>query len=387
VDHELLGGSPMSVNVRILANGKKAYDVRMRDPQGRQYKKTFRTRKEAEAFESTQQADRARGGWVDPRKGKVSLREYSTSWIALRHDLRPRTRELYEALLRLHILPTLGGYELAEITTGLIRKWHAEIVASGKASTAARTYRLLRTILGAAVEDEVIGRNPCVLKGAGVERPDERPIATVAQVEALAGAVDERFRCLVLLGTYASLRLGELAALRRRHLDLLHGRINVVEQAQDLRDGTRIVGPPKTEAGRRVVGIPPHVLPAVEAHLDRFVPADPDALLFTGAKGAPIRRTHWNRKWRAATHQVGLPGFHFHDLRHTGNTLAAATGASTKELMARMGHASSRAALIYQHATQERDDGIAAAISELVSAPADRPVVLRRRASGDSGAP
>ena len=373
----------MSVNVRNLANGKRVYDVRMRDPQGRQYKKTFRTRKEAEAFESTQQADRGRGGWVDPRRGKVSLAEYSSSWIALRPDLRPRTRELYESLLRLHILPTLGKYELAEITTGVIRKWHATLAASGKVSTAARTYRLLRTILGAAVEDEMIGRNPCVVKGAGVERPAERPIATVAQVEALAEAIDERFRCLVLLGTYASLRLGELTALRRRHLDLLHGRINVVETAQDLRDGTRIVGPPKTDAGRRIVGIPPHVLPAVEAHLATFVAADPDALLFTGAKGAPIRRTHWNRRWRAATRQVGLADFHFHDLRHTGNTLAAATGASTKELMARMGHASARAALIYQHATQERDDGIAAAISDLVTAPAERPLVLRRRVSGD----
>jgi integrase len=373
----------MSVNVRNLANGKKVYDVRMRDPQGRQYKKTFRTRKEAEAFESAQHADQARGGWVDPRRGKVSLGEYSSSWIALRPDLRPRTRELYESLLRLHILPTLGKYELAEITTGVIRKWHANLAASGKVSTAARTYRLLRTILGAAVEDEMIGRNPCVVKGAGVERPAERPIATVAQVEALTDAIDERFRCLVLLGTFASLRLGELTALRRRHVDLLHGRINVVEQAQDLRDGTRIVGPPKTEAGRRIVGIPPHILPAVEAHLATFVAADPDALLFTGAKGAPIRRTHWNRRWRTATQQVGLPGFHFHDLRHTGNTLAAATGASTKELMARMGHASARAALIYQHATQERDDGIAAAISDLVSSPADRPLVLRRRVSGD----
>ena len=55
--------------------------------------------------------------------------------------------------------------------------------------------------------------------------------------------------------------------------------------------------------------------------------------------------------------------------------------------MTRMGHDDMRAALIYQHATQERDDGIAAAISDLVSAPADRPMVLRRRASGDSGAP
>lgn len=73
-----------------------------------------------------------------------------------------------------------------------------------------------------------------------------------------------------------------------------------------------------------------------------------------------------------------MTGFHFHDLRHTGNTLAAATGASTKELMARLGHASPRAALIYQHATQARDDGVAAAISALVAAPPEAPVMLRQ---------
>ena len=369
----------MSIDSRRLASGRTVYDVRLRDPTGRAYKRTFRTKKDAEAFESTQLADRRRGGWVDPRKGKITLAEYVASWMAQRHDLRPRTRELYEGLLRLHVIPALGPLELSEISAGVVRKWHASLVATGKVSTAARCYRVLRTILGTAVEDEVIVKNPCVLKGAGVERPAERPIATVAQVEALAEALDERYRCMVFLGTYASLRLGELSALRRRHIDFLHGRINVVEAAQDLRDGTRIIGPPKTEAGRRIVGIPPHVLPILEEHMASFVEPDPDSLLFTGAKGAPIRRTHWNRRWRAATRTVGLDGFHFHDLRHTGNTLAAATGASTKELMARMGHASSRAALIYQHATQERDDRIAAAISALVAAPPDQPIVLRRR--------
>ncbi|MEV7005349.1 hypothetical protein [Streptosporangium sp. NPDC051022] len=59
---------------------------------------------------------------------------------------------------------------------------------------------------------------------------------------------------------------------------------------------------------------------------------------------------------------VGLPDLHFHDLRHVGNTLAASTGASLKELMSRMGHSSTRAALIYQHAGQDRDRAIAQAL-------------------------
>src|SRR6185312_15106501 len=90
-----------------------------------------------------------------------------------------------------------------------------------------------------------------------------------------------------------------------------------------------------------------------------------DGLGFHGPKGAPLRRNNFHRSvgWSELVTKAGLPeGFHFHDLRHTGNTLAAASGASTRELMHRMGHGTMRAALIYQHATSDRDREIAAAL-------------------------
>jgi integrase len=67
-----------------------------------------------------------------------------------------------------------------------------------------------------------------------------------------------------------------------------------------------------------------------------------------------------------ARNAVSLPDLHFHDLRHTGNTMVAARGASLRELMERMGHSSTRAALIYQHATRERDEAIAAGMGKLL---------------------
>ena len=93
--------------------------------------------------------------------------------------------------------------------------------------------------------------------------------------------------------------------------------------------------------------------------------ADADALIFTGAKGAVLRRSNFQTatNWTKAAADAGLPGFHFHDLRHTGNTLASRTGASLADLMARMGHSSTRAALIYQHAAHEQDEKIARALS------------------------
>jgi len=359
----------MSIEARMLKSGRTVYDVRLRDPHGRLYKRTFRTKREAERFRATELTDRARGAWVDPRRGKVTVEQYGRQWLARRPDLRPRTKELYEGLLRLHIFPALGQLEIGAVTTQVVRAWRAQMLAAPKpgVSTTEKCYRLLRAILNTAVQDEAIAKNPCTIKGAGTERPAERPTLTVPQVYALADAIAPEFRALVLTGTFCGLRLGELLALRRRHIDLLHGRLTVAEQAQERRDGTVWFGPPKTEAGRRTVAVPPHVLPELKFHLDSYVGTGPDALLFAGPDGDPVLRMRFYRAWRKATVAVGFPGVRPHDLRHTGNTLAAATGASTRELMARLGHASPRAALIYQHATEDRDGVLAKAISDLIA--------------------
>ena len=211
-------------------------------------------------------------------------------------------------------------------------------------------------------------KNPCLIEGAGVEHSPERPIATVPEVYALADAVEARYRPMVLLAVFAGLRLGELLSLRRRHVDIENESVRVEEQAQELRAGTRIIGPPKSEAGKRTVALPPQLVPHLEAHLERWTTDDPDDLLFTDEDGEPLTRRLWNLRWAVARKKAGLEHLHFHDLRHTGNTIAAATGASTKELMARMGHSSARAALIYQHATRDRDVVIAHAIGDIIDA-------------------
>ena len=135
-----------------------------------------------------------------------------------------------------------------------------------------------------------------------------------------------------------------------------------------------LTGPPKTDAGRRRVAIPLHIQDELAHHLHSFVGPEADAYVFSGHNGAaPLPSATWRRAWDEARRSTGLPDLHLHDLRHAGNTLAAATGASTKELMARMGHASPRAALIYQHATSDRDQAIAAALSDLAAkAPVQR---------------
>ena len=182
----------------------------------------------------------------------------------------------------------------------------------------------------------------------------------------LADAIAPRYRALILLAVFGSLRWGELAALRRRHIDLTSGTLRAELGVVELVDGSLVTGPPKSEAGRRTVALPPFLFPEVATHLELFTAPADDSLVFTGPKNAPLRRSNFSRTWRDAIEAAGLTGFHFHDLRHTGNHIAAATGASLRELMGRMGHSTTRAALIYQHRTTERDRFIAAAMSEIV---------------------
>jgi integrase len=107
-------------------------------------------------------------------------------------------------------------------------------------------------------------------------------------------------------------------------------------------------------------------------------------LLFTGAKGGPLRRSNFNKMsaWPHAVRVVGAEGLHFHDLRHTGNHLAAVSGAGLRDLMARMGHDSERAAIIYQHRARGADELITTAIDAHIQAEQSPRV---GRSQGDAG--
>jgi integrase len=338
--------------------------ARFRTPDGRRLASTLPTKADADAWLSAQVTDLGRGVWVDPRRGRVKLGEYADAWLEQRGDLRPSTRQDYADIIRIHITPRLGHQRIGSLSPADVRAWHAELARGGPAR-AAKAYRVLRAILNTALADELIVRNPCRVRGGGGEHSPERPIATIAQVDALADAIEERLRALVLLAAWCGLRRGELLGLRRRDIDLAAQHLKVERAIQHLKDNSPVVGPPKTAAGRRVVAIPPHILDDLADHLARWVNPSDEAPVFAGPSGRPLYPVALNRAWQRARQAAGLTHLHLHDLRHTGNTLAAATGASTRELMARMGHASAQAALIYQHATADRDRAIATALSEL----------------------
>jgi integrase len=156
-------------------------------------------------------------------------------------------------------------------------------------------------------------------------------------------------RALILLATFASLRFGELAGLRRGQLDLDGCAVRIIRSTAETEDGRLIDDARKSAAGRHRVAFPKEIAPELRWQVERFAQAGDEGLVFIGPKGGRLRRSTFRRTWTKARTSVGLPDLHFHDLRHTGNNMAAGQGASLRELMERMGHSSPRAALIYQH--------------------------------------
>jgi integrase len=353
-------------SVRRRRSGRWQARYQGPDGQTRSAPRTFDSRRSAEQWLTLMEGRILRGEWQPSEQSKMMFGGYATHWLVDRR-LEPRSRELYAMLLRLHLMPWFGDLALDRITPPIVRSWRTELLRLGRSeSTAVKSYRLLRAILNTAVKDDrLLRENPCRMRGFDKEPTSERPTASVDQVWRLAALMPRRFRALVIFAAFTGLRWGELVALRVRDVDLDTEVVNVVRKFAELQNGERVPGRPKSVAGFRTVALPSVLVAVVREHLAEFPPSDPEDLIFNGPKGAALRRNNFHRsaRWAECVAKAGLPqGFRFHDLRHTGNTLAASSGASTRELMHRMGHASMRAALIYQHATSKRDREIAAAI-------------------------
>jgi integrase len=348
------------------------YRARYMGPDGRRRSKIFGTVKaDARAWLAAQQTDLIRKGWRAPEAGRRTVGEYAEDYLA-RSDLREGTRALYASLWRHHLAVAWGQVPVDEVTPTAVRSWHVQAGRTTGPTVLAQSYRLLRAILNVAVADEVIPSNPCRLRGAGTPKAT-RPSRALTAVESLQLAEQlgrdrrtERYRALLLVLAFGGLRFGEATALRRSDV-LAGGRLRIERSVRRI-GGRWVVGEPKTEAGRRTVTLPAAIAAALEEHLEEHVASSPEVLLFGTSTGGYLARSNWNSTFRRAADAIGLPSVRPHELRHTGATLAAATGATTKELMRRLGHSSPAAALVYQHAADDRDGEIARALDATLSA-------------------
>lgn len=355
--------------------------------EGRRHKAptTFTTKKEARKWLTTQQADIIRGKWLPPvdptpaAKGQT-LAEYANLWLPNRltvdgEPLKDRTRQHYRNLLDKHILPVLGDKPIASISGDDVRDWHATTLTK-QPTYRSHAYSLVRTIFNTAIVDgKRREANPCTIRGAG---SSNRAIiiepATLDELAKLVEDIPDRYEAMVLLACWCALRFGEITELRRKDIDLKNGVVRVRRGVVYLRKGGgfKSTTPKSKSAGLRDVHVPPHVLPALRKHLVTHTAPDADALLFPARQGGHLHPATFERHYNKAREAAGRPDLRFHDLRHTGAVLAAATGATLAELMARLGHSTVGAAMRYQHAAQGADKRIADALSRLATTPSDK---------------
>jgi integrase len=353
--------------------GEVRYRVQWRGRDGRGHEKWARTLAEARSLKAQIEADAIAGLTLDPRAGSQRLDDYFAGWLSTRlargRPLAPSTVSGYRGVWARNIRPQLGNLQLRAIRSETVRTWYAAVIGVAGRDQAAKSYRLLRAVLATAETDEHIRSNPCRIRGGGQEQHDERPLVDTSVVIRLAELIEPRYKSLILLAGLAGLRTGESLGLCRRDVDILHSTVEVVVQAQEVVGAGRVLLPPKSDAGRRKVAVPEIVRDALAEHLGRYTSRDNDSPVFTGPSGGPLRRATLSSAWRIARAHAGCPStLRLHDLRHHAATMTARTpGVTTKELMARIGHSSPRAALIYQHATEGRDRAIAEFMDEVVA--------------------
>jgi integrase len=311
--------------------GRVSYRARYRAPDGTERNKTFRRKADAEKFLATVESAKLRGAWTDPAAGRTTLAAWLEEWWGSAADLRPSTVARDEAYFNSLILPRFGGVPLAAIRQPDVQAWVAELSARGfRPATVVKAYQLLGRTMTAAVNADMVPRSPCrAVRLPKVEREEMR-FLNPAEVARLANVIDSRYRALVLVAAYGGLRIGELAGLRRRRIDLLRSTVDVAEIVVEVR-GELYMGPPKTRAGRRIVTLPRSVVEELAEHLGPV--GEADAWVFTADKGGVLRPSNFRVKvWLPAIWAAGLVPLRPHDLRHTAVALWIAAGANPKEV-------------------------------------------------------
>jgi integrase len=333
-----------SVQKRQLARGGASWVVRYRDPNNRPRERTFHTAADARGFAKTVDADVVRGDFVNPTLGRTRFSYWADQWFATTAGLKPKTRQGYESMLRVHVVPHFGGWQVSAVDTPAVRAFLAKMSDGGSAVGTQRAARkVLRLVLGTAIEGNAIKHNPCDGVRLARSQREEMVFLTLDEVQALAAAMRRpEYGLLVRFVTLTGLRAGEVGALRIGRLDLLRGRVDVVEAVSEVTGHGLVYGPTKTYE-RRSVPIPRSMCDELGAYLATR-PADPEAFVFTAPDGGPLRHHNfYARHFRPAVVAAGLPErMRFHDTRHTCAALLinADPPAHPLAVMKRLGHSS-----------------------------------------------
>jgi integrase len=298
---------------------------------------TFATRNDALDALTNARSDVGRGRFVDPAGGRIRVEVVVERWWQTRAGHRASTRARDRMVLDNDVLPELGAAQLIEITHEEVQEWVNRLAQRLAPSSVQRSFTVLRQVLDLAVDGRLLAANPSSRIRLPRRQRFDAHFLRPEELELLASTIDPRFRAMVLVMAWGTLRIGEALGLRRIDLDLSSGRLrvanNLVEVAGQLHEG-----PPKTKGGRRTMTLPPSVVSDLRLHVAR-IGASP--YLFTARNGALLHSETWRSgTWRPAVAATGLEPLRPHDLKHTGVALLAAAGVDPLEIARRAGHSS-----------------------------------------------
>lgn len=353
------------------ATGAVSFRARYRGADGVQHSRTFRTRKQAEAWVKAQQVARDQGGWLDPALGRTVYGEWADEWLdeVVNPDLRPKTLAGYRSLIETHVKPTFGRRALVDITPHQVTKWLNHLRRGGLSRSRIRqALQVFRASLDAAVNARYLIANPA----AAVKTPRqpratlERAPLTADELARLIDAGRDRWGPLLMVLGLGGLRWGEAVALRVADCELLHRRIQVRRSLAEV-GGEFVFGPTKTGATRTV-----QIPGALRDRLGVVIAGrGPHELVFPGPGGGPLRHsTFYRRVWPRLKAEAGIDaGLRIHDLRHTAASLLIRDGASPKEVQHHLGHSSITVTMdIYAHLYGDTRDAISDRLERIFAA-------------------
>ncbi len=333
----------------------KPYEARWRDPDGRERSPSFDRKLDAQRFLATVEADKLRGSYVDPNAGKVTLQAFAESWLATQ-TTDPATVEAVASRLRVHVYPHLGSFELRAIRPSVLQGWLAQLQATLAPTYVRVILANVSAILGAAVEDGMLAKNPARSKAVRAPRVDAARILpwSTEQVEQVRAAHPERYRAVPVVAAGCGLRQGEVFGLAVEDVDFL-GRWVLVRQQVKLLKGKPVLAPPKGGKTREVP-LPEVVVFTLAEHLRRYPPVEVTlpwrdfdgrpvtaALVFVTRERGPLTRRHYNvNVWKPALVAAGVEPTRangMHALRHHYASVLLDGGVSIRPLAEHLGHA------------------------------------------------
>jgi integrase len=358
-----------SVEKRVR-NAKVTWLARWRDPDGKQRKRSFSRRIDADRFLTSVSSDMLHGKYVDP-SDPTTVKDYAESWrTAQVHRLT--TRAHVETNLRKHVYPYFGERRLASVRPSEIQAWVTTLSAKLSPSTVQVIHGIFAAIYKSAIRDHKVNASPCESTKLPKKMPHEIVPLTTKAIEELAEGIPPRYYALIVLAAGTGMRQGECFGLALDRVDFLHRTLRVDQQVILLPHREAFLAPPKTTASHRTIPLPQVVVEALAEHLRRYPTTHANGLIFTDEDGATLRRTRFSREvWRptVAACPAVPAGTGFHDLRHYYASLLIRHGESIKTVQRRLGHATAVETLdTYSHLWPDSDERTREAIDAALGA-------------------